>query len=103
MGFSGKIEDLPVLDIFQYLHAGCKSGTLKLTRENELAYVYFQKGNIIHAVSPQRSNIGYLLVEGKDISLKILQKALVLQTDQSKEKPVGQILVEMGAISQERL
>ncbi|HET6370496.1 MAG TPA: DUF4388 domain-containing protein, partial [Nitrospiria bacterium] len=67
MAFFGRIEDLSIVDLIQYLHAGGKGGTLKLTRRNdtdfvdEAAYVYFQKGNIVHAVAPQRTCIGDLL------------------------------------------
>jgi len=103
MAFSGKIEDLPVLDIFQYLNAGKKTGTLILSRQEETAYVYFQNGEIVHAVSPQKSNIGYLLVERQEITLKVLQQALVLQNGKCKGKPVGQILVELNAISPQGL
>lgn len=102
MAFSGKIEDLPIFDILQYLHAGNKTGTLIVTRENDTAYVYFQDGQVIHALSPQRTHIGELLVESREITLKTLQKALVLQAE-DKERPVGQILVELAAISRERL
>ena len=103
MPFSGKIGDLPIADLLQYLHAGQKSGTIILTRGIQKAYVYLHKGNIVHAVNPDRSNIGDLLLENRDITLKILQKALVHQSSQSKHMAIGQILIEMGAITQGRL
>ena len=103
MAFSGKIEDLPIIDLLQYLHAGQKSGTLLLTKENQKAYVYLHKGNIVHSVNPDRTNIGDLLLENHDISPKILTRALERQASKDREKAIGQILVEMKEITQERL
>jgi CheY-like chemotaxis protein len=103
MRLTGKVVDLPMLDLLQYLHAGSKTGTLILTREDEKAYVYFQNGNIVHAISPQRSTIGDMLLKSKDIDLKTLKTALVLQAEQCRDKAIGQILVELGAITQDRL
>jgi hypothetical protein len=103
MGFSGRIEDLPVVDLIQYLNAGRKDGTCVLSIENEKAFIYFHQGNVVHAVLPNRSNIGDILVQQGAIDLKTLQNALVLQADQKRNMAVGQILVEEGKISHEQL
>ncbi|HEY5649181.1 MAG TPA: DUF4388 domain-containing protein [Nitrospiria bacterium] len=103
MGFTGKIEDIPILDIIQYLNAGNKTGTLILTQKEEKAYVYFQGGNIVHALAPHLINIGDLLLNTKAITLKDLQNALVLQNGEKKGTRIGQILVGMGVITSEQL
>lgn len=103
MTFSGKIEDLSPFDILQYLHAGKKSGRLKLTRKDETASVYLQEGKILHALSPQRTDLGELLIQNKEMTPQTFQKARLLQKGQHKEKPIGSILVEIGAITPLRL
>lgn len=103
MGFSGCIEDLPVVDLFQYLSVGKKDGTCIFVRKDEKAYVYFHKGNVVHALAPQRTNLGDILIKANQLDLKSLQKALVAQSGEEKGKTIGQILVGLGAISPEHL
>lgn len=103
MGFKGKIEDLSILDVIQYLNAGGKTGTLIFEQGEEKGFVYFQKGNIVNALSPHRMNLGDILLERKHITLKDLKGALVLQKDSKKGSPIGNILVDMGVLTEEKL
>jgi len=103
MALEGKIEDLAVKDLLQYLHAGRKSGTCLLSRENEKAYIYLHNGNIVHATHPHSTNVGDILIQNNYISSEVLQKALALQKKDQKDKPIGQILVEKKEIRQGQL
>src|ERR1039458_8355960 len=73
MSFTGDLEHLPIVDVIQLLHSTQKTGTLCLTSHKGESQLVFNSGYIVSA-NHVRNNVR-----------------------------IGQILVEMGAISPEQL
>lgn len=103
MSFSGRIEDFPVIDIMQYIHASTKSGILFFQNEADQAKIYFREGHIIRATKPQMTNIGDLLLDRGGITKNNLHSALRIQRASQNPNPLGMILEEMGAITHSAL
>jgi hypothetical protein len=103
MSFSGQIEDFPVIDIMQYIHAAGKSGILHFEKMEENARLYFQGGQIIRATRPEMANIGDLLLERNRISRNGLNSAIRIQKTSANPRPLGMILEEIGVITHRML
>lgn len=73
MSFAGDLEHLPIVDVIQLLHSTKKTGTLSLTSSKGESQLVFNDGYIVSA-NHVRNNVR-----------------------------IGQILVEMGAITSEQL
>jgi hypothetical protein len=58
MPLSGKLEDLPVADLLHFLHAGLRTGTLRLSRGEDRAQLCFLRGRILAASLPGTRRIG---------------------------------------------
>jgi hypothetical protein len=103
MSFSGHIEDFPVIDIMQYIHASCKSGTLFFQNGELLGRLHFRDGQIIRATKPEMTNLGDLLRGRGLITSDQLQEAIRIQQVAPRPQPLGRILEEMGVINHNML
>jgi len=103
MSFAGHIEDFPVIDIMQYIHAARRSGVLRFENGKEIGRVYFNNGHIIRASTPQTTNIGDMLVLHGNLSEKDLETAVRVQKTIKQNKPLGMILEETGIITHQTL
>ena len=63
MSLAGKLEDVPLADVMQFIHLGRRTGTLSLQRGSELGEITFHHGAIVGARSPASRKIGELLLE----------------------------------------
>jgi hypothetical protein len=99
---TGSLEDVPVVDLLQFLHASGRTGTLELRNRDDVFYVVLHNGRILHASTPTRINLGKLLVEAELVSRPVVEDALAFQHDHPGEL-LGQILIRRGAVSAEDL
>ncbi len=49
MSLQGSLSDINLADILQLIATSRKTGRFKLTRKNSIGYIYFDKGQLIHA------------------------------------------------------
>ena len=102
MAIEGPLRELGIHDVFQLLDLSRKTGALRVSstvRDNE-GTVWFDKGRVIHAAI--RSNphpLGGLLLKAGKISEADLARARDLQSSRSPDARIGELLVEIGAIT----
>jgi hypothetical protein len=104
MGFSGTLEDVRILDVLEVLAITGQSGVLTVTQPGQRAELAYLDGAIMTAqVEPQRDHLaGYFLRRGW-IDFATLHAALHRQAHADGRLLVGQILMELGALSVEQL
>jgi Domain of unknown function (DUF4388) len=103
MSLVGRLEDLALPDIFQIISLSKKTGTLVVRSRNGTGMVVFKDGQVIQAASDSiRDSLGNILVSQGMLAEASLSRALSLQKRET-DKPLGMILVEMGAVSAQTL
>lgn len=103
MAIEGALQDVSLADICQLLGMGAKTGCLSITDRSNFGYIYFKNGRVIYAsVLNRRDRLGELLVRNHVITRKDLSTAVEKQ-QVAKGKKLGEILVEIDAISEEEL
>lgn len=55
-GMTGKLEEVPAVDLFQLINSSQKTGTVELATSKGSAVVYFSEGEIVHARYLQLKN-----------------------------------------------
>lgn len=106
MAIEGPLRELGIHDVFQLLDLSRKTGTLTITsllRDNQ-GTVYFDRGGVIYAAI--RSNphpLGELLLRAGKIGEGDLARARDIQVRATEAKRLGEILVELGAITAREL
>ncbi|HUK55664.1 MAG TPA: DUF4388 domain-containing protein, partial [Nitrospiria bacterium] len=103
MSLEGRLEDLGLSDIFQIISLSKRSGVLNLIRKEGTGRLVFNQGQVIYATSDTRSRLGYTLVKKSLVTNDDLEYALRIQKGRGSMKPIGTLLMEMGAIDQETL
>lgn len=103
MSLVGRLEDLALPDIFQIISLSKKTGTLIVRSRKGTGVVVFKGGQVIQAASDSiRDSLGNILVSQGMVTETALYRALAVQKVES-EKPLGMILVEMGAVPAQTL
>jgi hypothetical protein len=103
MSLVGRLEDLALPDIFQIISLSKKTGTLIARSRKGTGMVVFKDGQVVQAASDSiRDSLGNILVSQNMISESALEQALTLQK-KDVDKPLGMILVEMGAVPMQTL
>jgi len=103
MSLVGRLEDLALPDIFQIISLSKKTGTLIVRSRKGTGMVVFRGGQVIQAASDSiRDSLGNILVSQGMVTETALSRALALQKGES-EKPLGMILVDMGAVPAQTL
>ncbi len=64
MGLHGTLADMGIVDLIQFPNAGRKTGELKITSTNGTAFLYYEKGKLIH------SQLGHLT--GQQVLVEIV-------------------------------
>ncbi|MBI3995377.1 MAG: DUF4388 domain-containing protein [Nitrospirae bacterium] len=103
MSLEGRLEDLGLSDIFQIISLSKRSGVLTLIRKEGTGRLVFNLGQVIYATSDTRSRLGYTLVKKGTITNDDLEYALRIQKGRGSMKPIGTLLMEMGAVDRETL
>ena len=104
MDLQGNIENFTLVDIFQLVAAGRKSGTLGIQREDSIVMIYFEAGDVIYAYGPRETrHLGELLTERDQLSSEQLQLAIETQERSQNAKRLGEILIDLGFIDRVEL
>ncbi len=104
MSFWGTFNLFSLSEVLQLLHMGRKSGTLDSWNEFDERKIFFYEGNILFAEAVKyKEKLGDILVKSRAINDIQLSKALKIQRDSHSTKKVGEILIEAGFITRERL
>lgn len=93
MSLSGRLEDVPLSDVMQFIHLGRRTGILKLQRRGEEAEVTFHRGAILWAWTPQSKRLGELLLEEGLISSEDLAAAVHEHETSTPRRTFGQVLL----------
>ncbi len=103
MALQGALSDVSLADISQLLGMGGKTGCLTLTNSGKSGSVYFEGGRVIYATVENRlDRLGDLLVTHKVITPDQLLAAVAQQASGSGKR-LGEVLVELGSLTQEKL
>ncbi len=103
MTISGRLDDVRVGEVLQFIQLGSRSGTLVLHMDGAEAEVEFRQGRISSARTGTSLRLGELLAEKGLIRWKTLLAAIDLQRDEGHTRVLGEVLVGMGAITREAL
>ena len=102
MGIKGALSDVSLADISQLLGMGGKTGCLSLTHKENEGHVYFEGGSVIFAsVKNRPDRLGDLLVTHEVIDKDQLSAAMAQH--QLTGTRLGEVLVELGSLTQETL
>jgi hypothetical protein len=101
--FTGDLEDLPIVDIIQLLHATRKSGILRVKSRKGESNLVFKEGYIVSASHLNNSvRIGTILIERNVITSEILNQTLLKQKQAGSErKPLIVTLLDSGFVKEE--
>lgn len=106
MAIEGPLKELGLHDVFQLLDLSRKTGVLRITshlRNNE-GTVYFRAGAIVFAsIRSNPHRIGERLLAGGKITPAELEHARAVQQRGGGKRRLGQIFVEMGALTEREL
>jgi hypothetical protein len=102
MPLYGSLATMPLGDLLQWLGVANKTGTLELERQKVRKRILVRHGRVIACASEDPSDLlGHWLVSRGRISEDVLRLALARQ-DQEK-RHLGDLLVEMGALTKHDL
>jgi hypothetical protein len=106
MAIEGPLRELGIHDVFQLLDLSRKTGTLAVTselRDNE-GTVHFQNGKVVAAaIKSNPHRIGDLLMRAGRVTAAQVAAASEQQTKRADGRRLGEILLDMGAITQKEL
>ena len=103
MAIKGSLKEASLPDVLQLLALGRKTGCLSLTDRTNLGYVYFDQGRITYAaIVNRRDRLGDILINSGKITKEHLDNAVAHQSS-DRDKRLGEILVELDAISRDEL
>lgn len=101
---AGRLEDIPLPELLQFLSANDKTGRLSLSRREGDGLVVLKEGRIVYAASSSiRETFGNILLCRGLISEPTLMEAIERQHWPGEAKRLGAILVEMGGVRPEDL
>ncbi len=99
MSLAGRLEDVPVSDVMQFIHLGRRSGTLQVRTANRQARVLFHQGAIVGAKLDPGLRVGELLVRMGSLDAEVRDQALERQMTDPAGRLLGQILLDEGALT----
>ena len=100
MALVGNLRDFGLSEFLYLVDRGYKSGQLTLQRQGDQARLWFQNGKLVYASHfSHEERLGDLLVRLSQISRDQREQALRIQHYQEPDKPIGQIMVEQGFIT----
>jgi hypothetical protein len=106
VAIEGPLRELGIHDVFQLLDLSRKTGVLAVTselRDNE-GTVHFQNGKVVAAaIKSNPHRIGDLLMRAGRVTASQVAEASAAQTERGDTRRLGEILLDMGAITQKEL
>lgn len=101
MALVGNLRDFGLSEFLYLVDRGAKTGRLTLQKPGDRAELYFSGGKLVYATHfNQDERIGDILVRMGRVTREQCNTALQIQHSQSSAKPVGQIMVEQGMVTQ---
>jgi hypothetical protein len=98
------IEDLAAAEFLLMLSLTSKTGKMTITHEGQKILLALREGSIVYAASPEvRERLGSTLVNRGLVSKGELNTALKIQEGSSEPALLGNILVDMGALTRSEL
>ena len=98
MSLNGKLEDVSLADVMQFVHLGRRTGTLSLARGTQEAEVGFHRGQIVSAWAPGSKRLGELVVAKSLVDPQTMTEMLRIQTSEQPRRSLGQVLVASGTL-----
>jgi hypothetical protein len=106
VAIEGPLRELGIHDVFQLLDLSRKTGTLAVAselRDNE-GTVHFQNGKVVAAaIKSNPHRLGDLLMRTGRVTEAQVATASAAQKERGDSRRLGEILLEMGAISHKEL
>lgn len=103
MALVGNIRDFGLSDFLYLVDRGYKTGCLHLSRGNEKAILFFDKGKLIYASRHQGEQLGDLLVRQGKLTSQQLEQARRSQQSGNNGVPLTQVLINEHFLSREDL
>jgi hypothetical protein len=101
MALVGNIRDFGLSDFLYLVDRGYKTGCLHLSRGNESAVLFFDKGKLICAAHDHADNAGDMLVRLGKLTLQQLEH--VRQFQNNSHSSLSQVLISNNIISKDDL
>lgn len=102
VAISGSLRSMCLSDLLQWISLGRKTGRLYVERTAIHKTVYFLQGRITTSTSNNpRESLGHYLVALGHIREEQLFRSLILQ--HKYKKPLGEVLVEQAAVTEDQL
>jgi tetratricopeptide (TPR) repeat protein len=99
MAIKGSLKEASLPDVLQLLAMGKKTGCLSVADRSNFGYIFFEQGYITYAsIVNRRDRLGDILVKNDLVTQEQLDGAIERQRHE-RDKRVGELLVEMGALS----
>ncbi len=98
MSLNGKLEDVSLADVMQFVHLGRRTGTLSLVRGTQEAEIGFHRGQIVSAWAPGSKRLGDLLIAKNLVDPQTMAEMIRLQTSEQPRRSLGQVLVASGTL-----
>jgi tetratricopeptide (TPR) repeat protein len=103
MAIKGSLKEASLPDVIQLLFLGRRTGCLALADRQSFGTVYFDEGQVAYAsIVNRRDRLGDLLLRSQRITQEQLQAAVDVQGG-ARERKLGEILVEQGALARKEL
>ncbi|MEM1177703.1 MAG: DUF4388 domain-containing protein [Acidobacteriota bacterium] len=103
MSLNGKLEDVSLADVMQFVHLGRRTGTLSLSRGSEEAEIGFHRGQIVNAWGQGSVRLSDLLVHKELVAPAAMHQLLQQQAGEQPRRSLGQILVTSGTLEFETI
>ena len=103
MSLNGKLEDVSLADVMQFVHLGRRTGTLSLQRGGEEAEIGFHRGQIVSARGPSTMRLSELLVEKGFVHPDTMSQILRDQAAEQPRRSLGQVLTTSGTLDFENI
>jgi len=98
VSLNGKLEDVSLADVMQFVHLGRRTGTLSLSRGSQEAEIGFHRGQIVSAWSPGSRRLGDLLIAKNLVDPLAMAEMLRIQTAEQPRRSLGQVLIASGVL-----
>ncbi|MCP4654388.1 MAG: DUF4388 domain-containing protein, partial [bacterium] len=103
MSLNGKLEDVSLGDVMQFIHLGRRTGTLSLVHGPREAEIGFHRGQIVSASAPGSKRLAELLVSKGLVDAAAMAKMIRTQTSETPRRSLGQVLISSGTLQFEQI
>jgi hypothetical protein len=100
MSLAGSLEHVRAVDLVQFIYIGKRTGTLRINAPSHEARIGFHQGHLINARLTGAPRLGELLVLAGLVSPVAIAEALQSQASQQPHRPLGQLLIAEGVVTE---